>query len=143
MFLHSSAWVRRPLLQAAASRPDWGRMHSDSAPPHTPLGSVWLSYAGLNVRFGVSVPTPTVPNVVSDDVVDPGDAAIQSLLALTAENSDDDEKREKLLDTILTLPPLTEWAPESREKLLETCQFIKGLAHDVRQRGESGDVGGI
>lgn len=118
-------------------------MHSDSAPPHAPLGSFSLSYAGLNVQFGVSVRTPTVPNVVSDDVVDPDDAAIQSLLALTAENTDDDEKREKLLDAILTLPPLTRWAPESREKLLETCQFIKGLAHDVRQRGESGDVGGI
>lgn len=77
----------------------------------------------------------------SDDVVDPGDAAIQVLLALTAEKTDDDEKREKLLDAILTIPPLTEWPPECREKLLETCQFIKNLAEDLRQRGEIDDDG--
>jgi hypothetical protein len=65
--------------------------------------------------------------VESDDVVDPGDAAIQALLALTAENTDDDEKREKLFDAILTIPPLTEWPPDWREKLWETCQFIKSL----------------
>jgi hypothetical protein len=31
----------------------------------------------------------------------------QALLALAVENTDDDEKREKLLDAILTIPPLT------------------------------------
>jgi hypothetical protein len=66
--------------------------------------------------------------VECDDVVDPGDAAIQALLALTAEYIQDDEKRDKLIDGILTLPPLGEWPPECREKLLETCQFIKNLA---------------
>jgi hypothetical protein len=83
-----------------------------------------------------------VPNVDPDDVVDPGDAAIQALLALTAENTHDHEKREKLLDAILTIPPLTEWPLDCREKLWETCQFIKSLAEDFRQSGKSGDVGG-
>jgi hypothetical protein len=78
--------------------------------------------------------------VGSDEVVDPGDAAIQALLALTAENTDD-EKREKLLDAILTIPPLTEWPPDCREKLRETCQFVIGLSRDLRQRAENRDGG--
>jgi hypothetical protein len=48
----------------------------------------------------------------SDDVVDPGDTAVQALLALTAENTHDREKRDWLIDAILTPPPLTEWPPE-------------------------------
>lgn len=73
-----------------------------------------------------------------DDVVDPGDAAIQALLALTAESTDDDEKRDRLMDYILTVPPLTQWPPDCREKLGETCQFIKCLAEDLRQRKARG-----
>jgi hypothetical protein len=80
-----------------------------------------------------------VPRVESDDVVDPGDAAIQALLALTAENTDDEEKRDRLMDYILTLPPLTEWSPEGWEKLRETCRFIKNLAQELRHRGEIHD----
>ena len=76
----------------------------------------------------------------TDDVVDPGDAAVQALLALTAENTRDPEKRDFLIDAIPTLPLLTEWPPESREKLVETCQFIKGLAEDLRRRSEIIDI---
>jgi hypothetical protein len=86
------------------------------------------------------VPTTTVPKV-EYDAVDSGDAALQALLALTAENTDD-EKREKLLDAILTIPPLTEWPPDCREKLRETCQFVIGLSRDLRRRTEAGDGGG-
>jgi hypothetical protein len=46
-----------------------------------------------------------VPKVSFDDVIDPGDAAIQALLALAAEKTDDHETRENLLDAILTVPP--------------------------------------
>jgi hypothetical protein len=83
-----------------------------------------------------------VPNVKSDDIVDPGDAAIQALLALIAENTHDHEKCDRLIDYILTIPPLTEWPPDCREKLWKTCQFIKSLAEDLRQRGEIHDGGG-
>ena len=72
----------------------------------------------------------------SDDVVDPGDAAVQALLALTAEKTLDPDKHDLLIDAILTMPSLTEWPPESLEKLSETCRFIKSLAEDLRQRGE-------
>lgn len=73
-----------------------------------------------------------MPRVGSDDVVDPGDAAIQALLALTAENTDD-EKREKLLDAILTIPPLTEWPPDWLDQLRDTCKFIFSLSRDLKQ----------
>ena len=72
-------------------------------------------------------------DVAADDVVEPGDAAFQALLALTAENTDDQEKRDLLIDAILILPPLTEWPPGSLEKLRETGQFIKHLAEDLRR----------
>jgi hypothetical protein len=82
-----------------------------------------------------------VPRVDSDDVVEPDDAAIQALLALTADHTHDDGKRDMLIDGILTIPPLTEWPPDCWEKLWETCQFIKSLAEDLRLRGEIHDDG--
>jgi hypothetical protein len=75
-----------------------------------------------------------VPKVVSDDVVDPGDAALQALLAAVAENTRDDEKREKLLDAILTIPPLTEWPADWLDQLRDTCKFIISVSRDLRQR---------
>jgi len=81
------------------------------------------------------VPNATVPSMDSDDVVDPGDAAVQALLALTAEKALDPEKHDLLIDAILTLPSLTEWPLESLEKLSDTCKFIKCLAEDLRQKG--------
>lgn len=71
----------------------------------------------------------------SDDVVDPGDAAVQGLAALTAENTRDDKRRDMLMDFILTAPPLAEWPPDWREMLIETCRFVERLAEDLRCRG--------
>jgi hypothetical protein len=73
-----------------------------------------------------------VPNVESDDVVDSGDAAIQALLALTAENTHDHERRKKLLDAILTVPPLTEWPPDCREKLWEARALTNEISRGRR-----------
>jgi hypothetical protein len=83
-----------------------------------------------------------VPSVESDDVVDPGDAAIQALRALTAEGTDDDEKREKLLDANLTIPPLTDWPRDCRQKLGQTCEFVISLSRDLKRKTETGDGGG-
>ena len=74
----------------------------------------------------------------SYDVVDPGDAAIQALLALTAENTDDDEKRENLLDAILTIPPLTEWPPDCLDQLRDTCKYVISLGRLSRQLRQMG-----
>jgi hypothetical protein len=78
----------------------------------------------------------------SDDVVDPGDAAFQALLAAIAENTHNDERRDRLLDAILTIPPLTERPPDCREKLRETCEFIFACTHDLRRRDETRGGGG-
>jgi hypothetical protein len=83
-----------------------------------------------------------VPDVESDDVVDPGDAALQALLATMAENTRDHERREKLLDAILTLPPLTEWPVDCREKLWETCEFVISCARELKRRTETRHDGG-
>ena len=82
-----------------------------------------------------------MPNVESD-VVDPGDAAIQAPLAVIAENTQGDEKRDRLLDYMLTIPPLMEWPPDCREKLRETCEFVISLSRDLKQRTEILDAGG-
>lgn len=73
-----------------------------------------------------------MPHVEPDDVVKPVDAAFQALLAHAVEEIQDDEKRDKLIDGVLTLPPVTEWPPEGRDKLWETCRFIKDLAREAR-----------
>jgi hypothetical protein len=82
-----------------------------------------------------------VPSVESDDVVDPGDAALQALLAAVAQNTRDDERRDRLIDYILTIPPLTDWPPDCREKLRETCQFVISLSRDLKQGTGNHDGG--
>jgi len=69
-----------------------------------------------------------------DDVVDPGDAAVQALLAFTAETTGDPAKRDLLIDAILALPPLEDWPAKSLQKLIETSRFVIGLAEDLRQK---------
>lgn len=88
-----------------------------------------------------SVLTFTVQGMESDDIVDPGDAAIQALLDLTAQNNHDDHQRDMLMDFILTAPPLAEWPPDWREILFKTGQSIRRLAEDLRRRGEIHDGG--
>ena len=46
----------------------------------------------------LSMPASTVPGMDSDDTVDPGDAALHGLLALMAEQTGDDERRETLIE---------------------------------------------
>lgn len=46
------------------------------------------------------------------DVVEPGDAALQALLAAIAERTFDPGKRDRVLDLVLTLPPLSDWPTE-------------------------------
>lgn len=69
----------------------------------------------------------------SDDLVHPGDAAVQALLALTADQVVDTERRDRILDAMLTVPPLTEWPNESLEALRDTCSYIISLARVGRE----------
>lgn len=66
---------------------------------------------------------PTVHGVNPDDVVEPGDAALQTLLAAIAERTHDSERRDRILDLILTIPPLREWTRASLARLHTVVSF--------------------
>jgi hypothetical protein len=79
------------------------------------------------------------------EVADPRDVVLPQFFPLRPErlaHTDDDEKPETLLDAILTIPPLTEWPPDCREKLRETCKFVISLSRDLKRMTETGDGGG-
>jgi hypothetical protein len=61
------------------------------------------------------------PDVGHDKVVEPGDVALQTLLAYTAERTGDRQKRDLVSDFMLTYPPLDEWPDASRDRLADTC----------------------
>lgn len=63
-----------------------------------------------------------------DDVVEPVDAALQALLAVTAEHTADGEKIDLIYDFILTCSPVNEWPADSRDRLSEACNYVIGLA---------------
>jgi hypothetical protein len=69
----------------------------------------------------------------SDDVVDPGDAALQELLACMAEHSRDAELRDTYLDYVMTVPPLAEWPAESLDGLMETGRYLISLGRLSRE----------
>jgi len=83
----------------------------------------------------------------SSDVVDPADARIYELLAQIAENTEDTERRERIIGLMLTLPPIAEWPPEVFERWRGIHDYIRGLRCDLEQRqleemyNENGDGG--
>jgi hypothetical protein len=77
----------------------------------------------------------------SDDVVDPGDAALQQLLTSMADHSRDSVRRDILLDAVLTTPPLAAWPTESLDALRETCRYIVSLARMSRELGQLTEIG--
>ena len=70
----------------------------------------------------------------SDDVVHPADAQIHELLGRIADNTEDEHRRERLLELMVMLPPSAEWPPEFREKARETYEYIRGLRRDLERR---------
>lgn len=67
-----------------------------------------------------------------NDVVEPVDAALQALLALTAEHTTDGEKSDLIYDFILTCSPVNKWPAGSQDRLTETCNSVIGLARSFR-----------
>lgn len=84
----------------------------------------------------MSAAVTTLIRMNSDDVVDPGDAAFQALLAFAAANLRDKKKRDLLVDGILTAPPMNDWPSESLDALIDTCRYIFDLGDDLRRRAE-------
>lgn len=74
----------------------------------------------------MSDPAITVAFMTSDDIVEPGDAALQALLARLAEKANDDEKRTLLLDLILTVPSLRQWPTDSLLRLADITRSVGG-----------------
>ena len=74
----------------------------------------------------MSDPAITVQRMTLDDIVEPGDAALQALLAGLAERTDDDEKRTLLLDLILTVPSLRKWPTDSPLRLENITRLAGG-----------------
>ena len=66
-----------------------------------------------------------------DDVVEPVDAALQALLALTAEHTDDPVKSDMIRDFVLTCPPVSDWPAGSQERLAATCRYVMSLAQSL------------
>jgi hypothetical protein len=92
----------------------------------------------------LSVAITTVSRMESDDRVDPGDAALQALLASMAEHTDDAERRDRLLDSMMTIPPLADWPRDSLNALQETCRYVISLGRlgrELRQLTERGEEG--
>ncbi|WP_156765265.1 hypothetical protein [Mycobacterium sp. 1245852.3] len=70
----------------------------------------------------------------SDDVVDPADAALDRMLGLMADNTEDEERRERILDLMLTLPPIIEWPQEAIEMWRNVYEYCRSLRRDLEQR---------
>jgi hypothetical protein len=67
------------------------------------------------------------------DSVDPGDAALQELLTLVAEQIGDPDKKVAVLDFLISMPPLAEWSTDERGMLRGTCGYIISLARMSRE----------
>lgn len=77
-------------------------------------------------------PALTCNGMNQADAVEPVDAALQALLAVTAEHTADGEKSDLIYDFILTCSPVNEWPADSRDRLAETCNYVIGLARSFR-----------
>lgn len=87
----------------------------------------------------MSVVTSTVLVVNSADVVDAGDAALQALLAALAERTRDSERRDEMLDLMLTLPPVRRWSTDSLMQL-QAAFDDAGLRPDRSQTSGGSDT---
>jgi hypothetical protein len=67
------------------------------------------------------------------DVVDPADAALSELLVRIAERTQDEGRREKLLDLMLTLPPIAEWPREMLDEWCKTYDYVRSLRRELEQ----------
>ena len=69
------------------------------------------------------------------DSVDPGDAALQAVLAGIADCTPEQEKRDELFDYILTIPSLKQWPTASLVQLQGICKFVAGLSRQLKDQG--------
>jgi hypothetical protein len=82
----------------------------------------------------VSATMRTVAAMDSPDVVDPADAALNELLAYMVDYTHDEERYQRILDLMLTVPPIAEWRPEAIDQWRMTCDYIRNLRRQLQQR---------
>lgn len=70
----------------------------------------------------------------AQDRVDPADAAIHALLGHIADNAKDPQKRERILDLMVTVPPVVEWPPEAIDQWRDIFHYVRSLRRDVEER---------
>ncbi|KAA1248289.1 hypothetical protein F0Q45_21385 [Mycobacterium simiae] len=70
----------------------------------------------------------------SDDVIDPADAELHALLGQIADRTDDEERRERILGVMVTLPPIADWPPDMLERARATHAYVRGLRRDLQRR---------
>lgn len=70
----------------------------------------------------------------AQDRVDPADAAIHTLLGHIADNTKDPQKREKILDLMVTAPAVIEWPPEAIDQWRATLRYVRSLRRDLEER---------
>jgi hypothetical protein len=73
----------------------------------------------------------TLAALDSADVVDPADAALNELLAHMADYTHDEEIRQRILDLMLTVPPIAEWPPSAIDQWRMTCDYIRNLRRQL------------
>lgn len=70
----------------------------------------------------------------AQDRVDPADAAIHALLGHIADDTKDPQKRERILDLMVTVPPVVEWPPEAIDQWRDTFHYVRSLRRDLEER---------
>lgn len=85
-------------------------------------------------RAYLSVGGPNVASMDSRDTVDPADAALHRLLGDIADKTPDDERRERILDLMMTAPPVAEWPPDAVDQWRDAYQYIRSLRRDLERR---------
>ena len=70
----------------------------------------------------------------SSDVVGPGDAALYELLGRIAGATQEEQKRERILDLMLTVPSIAEWPPEAIEEWRSLATYLRGLRCELERR---------
>lgn len=70
----------------------------------------------------------------AQDRVDPADAAIHTLLGSIADNTEDQQKRDRVLGLMVTVPPVIEWPPEAIDQWRDTLQYVRSLRREFEER---------
>jgi iron-sulfur cluster repair protein YtfE (RIC family) len=70
----------------------------------------------------------------SGDVIDPADRAIHEILGRIADRTEDQQRRQRILEVMVTVPPIAQWPPDALEQWREFYAHVRGLRRRLEQR---------